>query len=60
MMHCTMWGTVYIYEGKVRHLHQVQDPLTILTGEEIGMINIPTSWPLDEWKDVATQNRLAE
>jgi oligo-1,6-glucosidase len=25
-------------------------------GQEIGMINLPKEWPLDEWKDCKTQN----
>lgn len=25
-------------------------------GQEIGLINIPKDWPLNEWKDVQTQN----
>ena len=24
------------------------------------MINLPREWPLEDWKDVATQNRIAE
>lgn len=39
MMHATMFGTLYIYQG-----------------QEIGMINLPNTWPLEEWKDVQTQN----
>lgn len=25
-------------------------------GQEIGMINLPDDWPLEEWKDCKTQN----
>lgn len=25
-------------------------------GQEIGMINLPKDWPLEEWKDCKTQN----
>ena len=38
LMHCTMFGTLYIFEG-----------------QEIGMINIPDTWPLEDFKDVQTQ-----
>ncbi|RSH85473.1 hypothetical protein EHS25_004869 [Saitozyma podzolica] len=43
MMHTTLFGTVYIYQG-----------------QEIGMINLPKDWPLEEWKDVRTLNCVAE
>jgi oligo-1,6-glucosidase len=29
-------------------------------GQEIGMINLPNDWPLEEWKDVKTQNVVAK
>lgn len=25
-------------------------------GQEIGMVNLPKEWPLEEWKDCKTQN----
>jgi oligo-1,6-glucosidase len=34
--------------------------LFLYQGQEIGMINMPKSWPLEEYKDVATVNRVAE
>lgn len=34
--------------------------LFIYQGQEIGMINLPDTWPHDEWKDVQTQNVLKE
>lgn len=43
LMHTTIFGTVYLYQG-----------------QEIGMINIPNDWPLEEWKDVQTQNVVKE
>lgn len=43
LMHTTMFGTVYLYQG-----------------QEIGMINIPNDWPLEDWKDVQTQNVVKE
>lgn len=43
MMHATMFGTLYVYQG-----------------QEIGMINIPDDWPLEEWKDVQTGNIVRE
>ena len=30
--------------------------LYIYQGEEIGMANVPRSWPIEEYKDVATIN----
>ncbi|KAG8884475.1 hypothetical protein FRB98_002374 [Tulasnella sp. 332] len=41
LMHTTLCGTVYIYQG-----------------QEIGMINVPDTWPLEEFQDVETQNVL--
>ncbi len=32
----------------------------IYQGQEIGMVNLPTDWPHEEWKDVQTQNVLRE
>jgi len=32
----------------------------IYQGEELGMINMPRSWSIEEYKDVATQNYYAE
>lgn len=32
----------------------------IYQGQEIGMINIPDDWPLEEWKDVQTGNIVRE
>lgn len=29
-------------------------------GQEIGMINIPTDWPLEEWKDIRIQNYVKQ
>lgn len=34
--------------------------LYVYQGQEIGMVNLPTDWPFDEWKDVQTQNVLKE
>jgi hypothetical protein len=25
-------------------------------GQELGLVNLPSDWPLEEWKDCKTQN----
>lgn len=56
LMHCTMFGTLFVYQG------EQQDSRARLTrtGQEIGMINLPTDWPLEEWKDIRLQNYVKQ
>lgn len=34
--------------------------LYIYQGEEIAMANLPVSWPIEEYKDIASQTYYAE
>jgi glycosidase len=34
--------------------------LFIYQGQELGMRNVPEEWPIDEYKDIETQNHWAE
>ncbi|KAL1406158.1 hypothetical protein Q8F55_007842 [Vanrija albida] len=43
LLHTTLFGTVYLYQG-----------------EEIGMINVPLDWPIEDYQDVQTQILVKE
>ena len=47
------------YSAKLLAMLQITQTGTLFVyqGEEIGMKNFPTSWPIEEYKDIVAQRR---